>query len=84
MSDEELLLRYMTSDVEVDAMLAAGPVRTVPPTRSRDILDHLVDIRDASPKLTSLSVGGQGFSITVGRQSATAGAKEGLADGTAS
>ena len=84
MSDEELLLRYMTSDVEVDAMLAAGPVRTVPPTRSRDILDHLVDIRDASPKLTSLSVGGQGFSITVGRQSATAGANEGVADGTAS
>jgi oxaloacetate decarboxylase alpha subunit len=76
MSDEELLLRYMTSDVEVDAMLAAGPVRTVPPTRSRDILDHLVDIKDASPKLTSLSVGGSDFSITVGRRASTSDAIE--------
>ena len=70
MSDEELLLRYMTSDVEVDAMLAAGPVRTAPPTNAGDILSHLADVRDVSPKLTSLSVSGPGFSITVGRQEA--------------
>ena len=68
-TDEELLLRYMTSDVEVDAMIAAGPIRTEPPTSSRDILDHLSDLRDASPKLTSLSVGGKGYSISLSRGS---------------
>jgi len=70
-TDEELLLRYMTSDVEVDAMIAAGPIRTEPPTSSRDILDHLSDLRDASPKLTSLSVGGKGYSISLSRGSVT-------------
>jgi hypothetical protein len=64
-------------------MLAVGPVRTVPPMSSRGILDHPLDVLDSSSKFTSLTVGGHGFSITVGRQAENAGAKEGVADGTA-
>ena len=56
MPDEELLLRFMTSDVEVDAMIAAGPIRTSPDTSSARILRHLDELATRTPQLTAVSV----------------------------
>ena len=43
-SDEELLLRYMSSNEEVDAMLAAGPIRTDPRRSTSSIVANLTDL----------------------------------------
>ena len=67
MSDEELLLRYMASDVEVDEMLAKGPIRTSPEHSAREILRHVEEVAAQSPRLTSVSVSSPGQSISVGR-----------------
>lgn len=67
-SDELLLLRFMTSDVEVDAMLNAGPIRTNPQTRSSQILGHLHEVAASAPRLTTVSVRSSGFSVNVSRQ----------------
>jgi oxaloacetate decarboxylase alpha subunit len=55
-SDEELLLRYMTSNEEVDAMLRHGPIRTDPRRASSHIVDHVVDLIAEEPKSTSVHV----------------------------
>jgi oxaloacetate decarboxylase alpha subunit len=68
MSDEELLLRFMTSDVEVDAMLAAGPIRTSRETSSAQILRHIDELAATRPRLTSVSVSSPLVSVTVSRQ----------------
>lgn len=40
-SDEELLLRFMTSNEEVDRMIAAGPIRTDPRQSANQIVNHV-------------------------------------------
>lgn len=46
-SDEELLLRFMMSDEEVDRMIAAGPIRPDPRRSANNIVDAVTDlIRD--------------------------------------
>ena len=72
MSDEELLLRFMTSDVEVDAMLKAGPIRTSPETSSAEILRHMDELATRTPRLTSISVASPGLTVTVSREPAQA------------
>ena len=67
MSDEELLLRFMTSDVEVDAMIAAGPVRTRPATSSARMLRHIDELATRTPSLTSVSVSSPDGAVTVSR-----------------
>jgi oxaloacetate decarboxylase alpha subunit len=67
-SDEELLLRFMTSDEEVDAMIAAGPIRTDPRTRADRIVSHIEDLVAESRTLTSLSVTTGDASVTLRRR----------------
>ncbi|MGM0930449.1 MAG: carboxyltransferase [Actinomycetota bacterium] len=55
-SDEELLLRYMTNEVEVDAMLAAGPIQTDPRYSANAILNHIQELVATRGSATSLSL----------------------------
>ena len=64
-SDEELLLRFMCSDEEVDAMLAKGPIRTDPRRSSNDVVRHVQDLIAEKRKVTSLSVTTPAFSLTL-------------------
>ena len=68
LSDEELLLRFMTSDEEVDAMLAAGPLRTDPRRVSSRIGRHLESILAETGRSTSLAVSSPEFSVRLRRQ----------------
>ena len=43
-SDEELLLRFMTSNEEVDKMMAAGPIRTDPRASANQIVRNVTDL----------------------------------------
>lgn len=67
-SDEELLLRFMTSDEEVDAMIAAGPIRTDPRTRVDHILDHLEELVSESRSLSAVSINSPGMSVDLRRR----------------
>ena len=67
-SDEELLLRFMTSDEEVDAMIAAGPIRTDPRTKSSNIVSHIKDLVAESRSLTAVSVSTPEMSLTLRRK----------------
>jgi oxaloacetate decarboxylase (Na+ extruding) subunit alpha len=67
-SDEELLLRYMTSDEEVDRMRAAGPIRTDPRRSANAIVNELVDLIAEQRSVTSLHVARPGFSVRLGRK----------------
>ncbi|MFF2846094.1 hypothetical protein ACFVT5_07165 [Streptomyces sp. NPDC058001] len=69
-SDEELLLRFMTSDEEVDAMIAAGPIRTDPRTASSAIVSHIKDLVAESRSLTGVSVSTPEMSLTLRRKRA--------------
>lgn len=62
-SDEDLLMRFMTSNEEVDAMLAAGPVRTDPRRSENEVVQAIRDIARGSSGLTSLSIAHQGWSL---------------------
>ncbi|MGH3951629.1 MAG: carboxyltransferase, partial [Pseudonocardiaceae bacterium] len=64
-SDEEFLLRYMTSDEEVDAMLAAGPIRTDPRRSANEIVRHVADLVRESHRATSVSVSGPGMTVAL-------------------
>lgn len=55
-SDEELLLRFMTSDEEVDQMKAAGPIRTDPRRATSAIVNNITSLVGETRGLTSLSV----------------------------
>ena len=67
-SDEELLLRFMTSDEEVDAMIAAGPIRTDPRTRGGNILDNIEELVVESRTLTAVSASSADMSVTLRRR----------------
>jgi oxaloacetate decarboxylase (Na+ extruding) subunit alpha len=67
MSDEELLLRFMTSDEEVDRMRAAGPIRTDPRWASSAIVTELTDLIAGRDTLTSVSVNRPGLRVTLRR-----------------
>jgi len=54
--------------VEVDAMLAAGPIRTSRETSSAQILRHIDELAATRPRLTSVSVSSPLVSVSVSRQ----------------
>ncbi len=62
-SDEELLMRFMTSDEEVDAMLAAGPIRTQSRRTENEIVRIIQDIARGASEVTSLSIAQPGWSM---------------------
>lgn len=66
-SDEELLLRFMTSDEEVDRMLAAGPIRTDPRRAASNVVSELEGLIAERTTLTSLSVTRPGLQVTLRR-----------------
>ncbi|MCE0761979.1 carboxyltransferase [Pseudonocardia kujensis] len=68
MSDEELLLRFMTSDEEVDRMQAAGPIRTDPRWASAAIVTELEDLIAERATLTSVSVSRPGLHVALSRR----------------
>jgi oxaloacetate decarboxylase alpha subunit len=68
-SDEELLLRFMTSDVEVDQMLAKGPIRTDPDTAAVSLVRRLSQYADQTSVPTHISVSTPGLLVSVGRRS---------------
>jgi oxaloacetate decarboxylase (Na+ extruding) subunit alpha len=67
MSDEELLLRVSFADDEVDAMFAAGPIRTDPRTSASTIVESIADLVHEGKGLKSFSVSQPGFSISLRR-----------------
>lgn len=67
LSDEELLLRFMCSDEEVDAMLAKGPIRTDPRRSANEVVRHITDLIAEKPRVTSMSVSTPAFALTLGR-----------------
>ena len=66
-SDEDLLLRFMCSDEEVDAMLAKGPIRTDPRRSANDIVRNLKDLIAEKRTVTGLSVSTPEFSLSLSR-----------------
>lgn len=66
-SDEELLLRFMTSDEEVDKMLAAGPLRTDPRRATSAIVNNIKALVEDSRGMSSLSVRTPAVSIDLHR-----------------
>ena len=66
-SDEELLLRLMTSDREVQDMIAANPIRTDPRHRARSILDNVASILAEPAGATSVAVSSPDASVSVSR-----------------
>lgn len=65
--DEELLLRFMTSDEEVDAMLAAGPIRTDPRYTATGIVRNLEALLGERARSSSMAVRSPDFSLRVAR-----------------
>lgn len=68
LSDEELLLRFMCADEEVDAMLAAGPIRTDPRRVSSAIVGNLCDLLAEKRRSTSFSVKTPEFAMRLNRK----------------
>lgn len=64
-SDEELLLRFMMSDEEVNAMLAKGPIRVDPRRSANRIVDQLSDLIAESRSVTSFSVATPDFRVSL-------------------
>ena len=62
-SDEELLLRLLTSDRDVEAMLASGPILTDPRNRTAQILRNMESIVAESGNTTSLRIKTPSISI---------------------
>ena len=67
-SDEELLLRYLTSDEEVDRMRAAGPIRTDPRWAASTVVSELEGLIAERPGLTSVSVSRPGLRVELSRR----------------
>jgi oxaloacetate decarboxylase alpha subunit len=59
LSDEELLLRALLSEPEVDAMLAAGPIRTSPTS----VFDEIKTLVDQRPAVRQVKVTRPGLSV---------------------
>ena len=68
LSDEELLLRFMTSDVEVDAMLAQGALRTRRDSAGVELLRHVVRSSSETSSPTSIMVSAPGLSVRARKQ----------------
>lgn len=66
-SDEELLLRFMTSDEEVDAMLAAGPIRTDPRRSANEIVNFVADLARKPTTASAVRVSRPGLSVQLAR-----------------
>jgi len=66
-SDEELLLRVLWSEDEVDAMLASGPIRTDPRTSASEIVENIRDLIAEAGQVSSISVSQPGMSIKLSR-----------------
>jgi oxaloacetate decarboxylase alpha subunit len=64
-SDEELLLRFMMSDEEVNSMLAKGPIRTDPRRSANHIVTSLTDLIAEKRNVTSFAISTPEFSLTV-------------------
>ncbi len=64
-SDEELLLRILHSNEEVDAMLAQGPIRTDPRLASGSIVDNLRQLISEPRAVSSFAVSQPGVSVTL-------------------
>ncbi|MCW2682039.1 MAG: Oxaloacetate decarboxylase alpha subunit [Frankiales bacterium] len=67
-SDEDLLLRFMTSNEEVDAMKAAGPIRTDPRRSTNHIVRFVQELVAESRGLTSMSVTTDALSVRLARR----------------
>jgi oxaloacetate decarboxylase alpha subunit len=67
LSDEELLLRFMMSNEEVDSMLAAGPIRTDPRRMSSAIVHNLEALLTETSRSTAVAVTSPEFSVRLGR-----------------
>ncbi|CAB4958671.1 unannotated protein [freshwater metagenome] len=65
-SDEELLLRYMTSNEEVDTMLRAGPIRTDPRRSSSSILASITELVAEAKGSRPVSVRNEHFAVQLG------------------
>ncbi|WP_072801515.1 carboxyltransferase [Rhodococcoides yunnanense] len=66
-SDEELLIRFMMSDEEVDAMLAKGPLRTDRRRSTNKVVESVVELLGDSRGSKSFSVSTPEFSIATSR-----------------
>lgn len=66
-SDEELLIRFMMSDEEVDAMIAKGPFTADGPRSNNSIVDSIVGLLDSSRSHTSFSVSTPTFGVSASR-----------------
>lgn len=64
-SDEELLLRFMMSDEEVDAMLGRGPIRTDPRRSANAIVESVAELVREARRSTSFSVTTPEFSVSL-------------------
>ena len=62
-SDDELLLRIIYAEDEVDAMLASGPIRTDPRTAATNVVDHVRELVAEARDSRAVSVSYPGFSI---------------------
>ncbi|KAE8765957.1 carboxyltransferase [Georgenia thermotolerans] len=67
-SDEELLLRFMMSDEEVDAMLAKGPIRTDPRRSASNIVNAITDLIADPGGSTSFAVSTPEYSVKVSKR----------------
>lgn len=66
-SDEELLLRYMNSEDEVNKTLAAGPVRKDPRRSANKVVANVVDLISEKSRVTSFSVSSPKFSVRLAK-----------------
>jgi oxaloacetate decarboxylase alpha subunit len=64
-SDEELLLRFMMSDEEVDTMIAKGPIRTDPRRSANHIVEAVTELIAEQRNVTSFAVTTPEFSVNV-------------------
>ena len=71
-SDEELLLRYMHSDEEVDAMLNDGPVPEDPRRSSSEIVRHVAELLTEARSHTSVRITQPGLSLSMRRRAPVA------------
>lgn len=62
-SDEELLLRFLMSDEEVEAMLGKGPIRTDPRWSANEIVNVVADLVRERRNSTSFSISSDDFSV---------------------
>ena len=66
-SDEELLLRSMTSNEEVDSMLASGPIRTDPRRTSSRILASVTELIAETNQSRAISVSTPDYALRLSK-----------------